>query len=290
MRDIPIVGKKNRHRIFFTKLIGKILEKRKDICYNGGMKRKNFMWKMACSIGLYVLLPIYVVLDGLIMVVSVFGDDDFGSTALWVNLAFVVMWVLSFGIFLIMGAILYKRQNFRQDENAFYQNKKKLEKKDVLHIHMGRFFSMFSLTFFPKNEGKIRSKKLLFYFYSYEEMVEFVKKNHVFPYLDEYLREALQEEQLLKGWKMTEEGLPTLESFPCPCCGQKTFSEKPNGTFFICPVCYWEDDDVSVNDPDRAFSCNGVSLNTARENYKKFGACREEEIAFVRKPNDYEKV
>ena len=37
--------------------------------------------------------------------------------------------------------------------------------------------------------------------------------------------------------------------YPCPCCGYFTLDAEPVGTFEVCPVCYWEDDDVQAADP-----------------------------------------
>jgi hypothetical protein len=72
--------------------------------------------------------------------------------------------------------------------------------------------------------------------------------------------------------------------FACPCCGFLTFSEEPNGSFEICPVCYWEDDNVQLNDPDYAGGANGPSLNQCKINFSKFGAIEERLKPYVRKP------
>lgn len=42
--------------------------------------------------------------------------------------------------------------------------------------------------------------------------------------------------------------------YRCPCCGYYTFENEPATTlhdacFDICPVCYWEDDPVQLEDP-----------------------------------------
>lgn len=71
------------------------------------------------------------------------------------------------------------------------------------------------------------------------------------------------------------------EKYPCLCCGYLTLDEKPPGTFDICQVCYYEDDG---SDPDRGGGANGVSLNTARENFKKFRASEERWVSRVRPP------
>lgn len=72
--------------------------------------------------------------------------------------------------------------------------------------------------------------------------------------------------------------------YRCPCCGFSTFDGKPKSGYAICPVCFWEDDPSAYEEPDEAFGCNGVSLAQARENFQKFGACREEMRKYTRVP------
>ena len=72
--------------------------------------------------------------------------------------------------------------------------------------------------------------------------------------------------------------------YPCACCGYLTRSELNYGTFEICPICNWEDDDVQFNNPDFRGGANQESLNEARENYKKFGASAQKYIKAVRPP------
>lgn len=59
---------------------------------------------------------------------------------------------------------------------------------------------------------------------------------------------------------------------PCACCGFLTKSDKDSGTFEICPVCFWEDDNVQFNDIDFEGGANAESLRIARQNFQKFGA------------------
>lgn len=74
------------------------------------------------------------------------------------------------------------------------------------------------------------------------------------------------------------------EKFACPCCGYKTFTHEPNGSFEICEVCFWEDDPVQLNDPDYEGGANKVSLRQGQRNFIEFGACEKEIIEHVRKP------
>lgn len=70
----------------------------------------------------------------------------------------------------------------------------------------------------------------------------------------------------------------------CPCCGNRTLEEEPPGTFEICPVCFWEDDNVQFEDPDFRGGANVVSLNEARNNFVAFGASEERSRNNVRPP------
>ena len=76
--------------------------------------------------------------------------------------------------------------------------------------------------------------------------------------------------------------------YKCPCCGYYTFTDKPVGEYDICPVCFWEDDPFQADNPDLEGMSNGVSLNQARENFKKFGACEECHVESVRPPKEDE--
>lgn len=48
---------------------------------------------------------------------------------------------------------------------------------------------------------------------------------------------------------------------------------------------FWEDDGVQFRDPDYEGGANDVSLRQAQQNYIRFGACQEDCIKYVRKPN-----
>lgn len=94
-----------------------------------------------------------------------------------------------------------------------------------------------------------------------------------------------------------------MEKFVCSCRGCRTLDER--GVYDICPVCFWEDDAYLVvnngelkgvrvdNDiPDEALldvpsgANNGLTLREGRKNYRKFGACDEKMMRYVRKPKE----
>lgn len=60
-----------------------------------------------------------------------------------------------------------------------------------------------------------------------------------------------------------EQGEPYL----CPVCGKYTFEEF--GNFDYCQVCGWQDDVIQYFNPDETRCCNRMSLNQAREAWKK---------------------
>jgi len=75
-----------------------------------------------------------------------------------------------------------------------------------------------------------------------------------------------------------------IENFACPCCGFKTFGKQPNGSYDICPVCFWEDDPIQLDDPNYEGGANRVSLKQGQRNFIELGACEREMIKNVRQP------
>ncbi len=74
----------------------------------------------------------------------------------------------------------------------------------------------------------------------------------------------------------------------CPCCGYLTLLRAPHGTYELCEVCFWEEDGIQLRDPDDAGSANHVSLNQARENFRRYGACERDCRHKVRPPEPAE--
>jgi hypothetical protein len=82
--------------------------------------------------------------------------------------------------------------------------------------------------------------------------------------------------------------MPDLARHPCPCCGYLTLPEAPTGTYEICPVCFWEDDNVRFDDPDHEGGANQVSLNQARKNFREHGVSEIRLKPHVRPPRPEE--
>ncbi|MBP7319161.1 MAG: hypothetical protein BGO40_03540 [Chryseobacterium sp. 39-10] len=77
------------------------------------------------------------------------------------------------------------------------------------------------------------------------------------------------------------------ENFQCKCCGNYSLGEFPNGTFEICEICFWEDDNVQSDNPNFIVGANKISLNKAKENYSKFGISNPNLIENKIENNDF---
>jgi hypothetical protein len=53
-------------------------------------------------------------------------------------------------------------------------------------------------------------------------------------------------------------------TFPCPACGFIVFAEPP-GSYDICPVCGWEDDDVQLRHPGMRGGANRLCLREQQD-------------------------
>lgn len=61
--------------------------------------------------------------------------------------------------------------------------------------------------------------------------------------------------------------------YPCVCCGHLTIPEQP-GSYFICPICFWEDDVSQLRWPTMSGGANDVSLIEGQANFREFGSCK----------------
>lgn len=57
------------------------------------------------------------------------------------------------------------------------------------------------------------------------------------------------------------------EAHSCPVCGKYVFEEYDS--FYICPICNWEDDAYQEEHSDYEGGANCLSLNQARQAYKE---------------------
>jgi Cysteine-rich CPCC len=79
-------------------------------------------------------------------------------------------------------------------------------------------------------------------------------------------------------------GVPPVDRYPCPCCGFSTLSEPPTGTFAICPVCRWEDDNVQYDDVNYEGGANRLSLRQAQASFRAHGKSDRQRRGEVRPP------
>lgn len=80
----------------------------------------------------------------------------------------------------------------------------------------------------------------------------------------------------------------STKKYQCPCCDYYTLSEKAGNTFQLCPVCFWEDDGVQLNDTTYTGGANELSLQESRLNFKKYGYSDENFKNLVRVPSEEE--
>lgn len=74
----------------------------------------------------------------------------------------------------------------------------------------------------------------------------------------------------------------------CPCCDFLTIDDSAEVITDICPVCFWQYDEIAQSKPDSIIGPNRVSLNTAKRNYQLLGASEKSVIDKVRLPYDEE--
>lgn len=67
-----------------------------------------------------------------------------------------------------------------------------------------------------------------------------------------------------------------------------TFEHRPNETYDICEICFWEDDPIQWDDPNYEGRTNNIALLRARENFLQIGACKEKMTPHVRKQKEDE--
>lgn len=69
-------------------------------------------------------------------------------------------------------------------------------------------------------------------------------------------------------WKKAS---PTGNELQCPCCDYFTLSKR--GEYDICPICFWEDDGLDIDQPDQYSGPNHKTLREGRKDFERYGAC-----------------
>ncbi len=227
-----------------------------------------------------VLLPIYAALYAICLLLLLPGDEQPWAMFGIVSGTFVGCVVGGFLILLLTGNALYHHQSFRQDEQGFYQGKRKLAKDNLRTIVPKKILSVCSLAFIPKKNGVWKSYQLQYYFYDVISMATFMVENQILPYVDAET----------KLWVWITLHTPTVtgkvkaqlaaQLLPCPCCGHFTLLNHDLPLAERCQVCGWANGEEAVN---------YVTLSQAQLNYQRYGACLLEFVPLVRQPFDYEK-
>lgn len=80
------------------------------------------------------------------------------------------------------------------------------------------------------------------------------------------------------------------KQYQCKCCGYYTIKGYFSDYIQLhCPVCHWQNNIDQNAHPKLEVGANQISLEKAKENYKKMGAITEDTISYVRNPLEQEK-
>ena len=78
---------------------------------------------------------------------------------------------------------------------------------------------------------------------------------------------------------------PVPGTFPCPCCGYRTFPvPSEDAIAYICPVCFWENDVFDPGEDQPSDENRGMTLRQGREAFRRLGAVSEEFLQYVQEP------
>lgn len=186
------------------------------------------------------------------------------------NYYLLLIWILP-GILLLTYLLNYILTNY--NDKVFLSGAKK---KHSFYFKNGMLI---------KDEKEIKNKHFKVFKFKKYLFLEFKRSYYRIPN-DEFVNISRDEFLLkLKINKLTHKA-KFIEKYKCPCCGYYTLDSK--GLYDICPVCFWEDEEVE--DHNEYNQCNRVSLSEARQNYLKFGSCTKDMRRYVRRPKSYEKV
>ena len=94
-----------------------------------------------------------------------------------------------------------------------------------------------------------------------------------------------QNEPITMEWYEPDDSTPREQ---CPCCDYISLPER--GNYLICPICFWEDDGLDLDQLDVSSGPNhGITLREGRANFAKFGACEQNMVQHVLSVDEREK-
>jgi hypothetical protein len=130
-----------------------------------------------------IVLPILLIVYG-ILIASLYKNKK--GFILSMSLSFVLGIFLVFLITIGIGFLLYEKTNYEieEDTTTISNGLVVARKKDVIKIKARRFLFLYSYDLYCKPWGGLAF--LSYYFYSKEELIEFVQKN---SFLMEFVRE-----------------------------------------------------------------------------------------------------
>jgi hypothetical protein len=144
-------------------------------------------------------------------------------------------------------------------------------------VHLASFVQMFQLS------SKVRERKTesAICEAGIEKPTESGKSFYLRKYLEVELKKVKNSylENLLTNTYDCEIKVEGKEPnlFLCQCCNYITLEKR--GEYFICPVCFWEDDGISsVN---QFSSANKMTLGEGRYNFELLGAIKEDFLKFL---------
>ncbi|MFI7064661.1 CPCC family cysteine-rich protein [Kribbella sp. NPDC050124] len=80
-----------------------------------------------------------------------------------------------------------------------------------------------------------------------------------------------------------------IKRYPCPCCGHLVHTGSP-GSYHVCPVCLWEDDQVQLRWPLYPGGANELSLVDAQQTYRAIGVSASRLSGSARPPTGNEPI
>jgi len=75
----------------------------------------------------------------------------------------------------------------------------------------------------------------------------------------------------------------TESKYPCICCGYLVMPDFP-GSYALCPICGWEDDEAQARDPFYPGGTNSLPLIRAQQEFVEHGSIDPAAGQLVRSP------